>query len=99
MSLDQSISDDADNDRRILRNHDDDDDEDGIVGQLWSTIVSKVNTFESIDSFVCYGLLSMLPLLIVSSWLSLYSRYVLFVLYVGLACPIEEHCICLDSLV
>lgn len=71
MSLDQSISDDADNDRRILRNHDDDDDEDGIVGQLWSTIVSKVNTFESIDSFVCYGLLSMLPLLIVSSWLSL----------------------------
>jgi len=71
MSLDQSISDDADNDRRISRNHDDDDDdEDGIVGQLWSTIVSKVDTFESIDAFVCYGLLSMLPLLIVSLWLS-----------------------------
>ncbi|PNY09461.1 GPI-anchor transamidase-like protein, partial [Trifolium pratense] len=40
------------------------------VGQLWNTILSKVNTFQSIDAFVCYGLVSMLPLLTVSTWLS-----------------------------
>ncbi|MCH85776.1 GPI-anchor transamidase-like protein, partial [Trifolium medium] len=37
------------------------------VGQLWNTILSKVNTFQSIDAFVCYGLVSMLPLLTVST--------------------------------
>ena len=40
------------------------------VGYLWNTILSNVNTFESIDAFVCYGLLLMLPLLVVSTWLS-----------------------------
>jgi len=40
------------------------------VGQLWNTILSKVNTFESVDAFVCYGLVSMAPLLIISVWLS-----------------------------
>ncbi|XP_004488386.1 uncharacterized protein [Cicer arietinum] len=72
-SLDQSIS---DIDRRILRNSDNEDQlstEEHFhgVGQLWNTILSKVNPIESIDAFVCYGLVSMLPLLIVSAWLSL----------------------------
>eukprot|EP00256_Glycine_max_P035572 XP_006582081.1 GPI-anchor transamidase isoform X2 [Glycine max] len=43
------------------------------VGQLWSVILSNANTFESIDSLVCYGLLLMLPLLIFSTWLSKYD--------------------------
>lgn len=75
MPLDQSIS---DNDRRILRNSVDEDQSDKLstdenfhgVGQLWNTIISKVNTFESTDAFVCYGLVSMAPLLIISVWLS-----------------------------
>ncbi|KAK7281554.1 hypothetical protein RIF29_09651 [Crotalaria pallida] len=71
-SLDQSIT---DNDRRILRNFDEKDQFDieyqrDSVGQIRNTILSKLNTFESIDAFVCYGLLLMLPLLIVSTWLS-----------------------------
>lgn len=40
------------------------------VGQLWNTVLSNVNTFESIDAFVCYGMLLMLPVLAVSTWLS-----------------------------
>lgn len=75
MPLDQSIS---DNDRRILRNSVDEDQSDKLstdenfhgVGRLWNTIISKVNTFESTDAFVCYGLVSMAPLLIISVWLS-----------------------------
>ncbi|KAK7327769.1 hypothetical protein VNO77_21860 [Canavalia gladiata] len=76
MSLDQSIS---NSDRRILRNSNEEDQFDNLnaeeylqdsAGQLWNTILSNVNTFESIDAFVCYGLLLMLPLLIVSTWLS-----------------------------
>ncbi|XP_058723965.1 GPI-anchor transamidase-like isoform X2 [Vicia villosa] len=75
MSLDESTS---DNGRRILRNSDDEDQFNKLstkehflgVGQLWNTILNKLNTFESIDAFVCYGLVSMLPLLIVSTWLS-----------------------------
>ncbi|CAK8534343.1 unnamed protein product [Lathyrus sativus] len=76
LSLDQSTS---DNGRRILKSSDDDEDQfnklsteehfNG-VGQLWNTILNKVNTFESIDAFVFYGLVSMLPLMIVSTWLS-----------------------------
>jgi len=38
------------------------------VGQIWRAILG--NTFESIDTFVCYGLILMLPLLIFSTWLS-----------------------------
>jgi len=38
------------------------------VGQIWSAILG--NTFESIDTFVHYGLILMLPLLIFSTWLS-----------------------------
>ncbi|CAI8602121.1 unnamed protein product [Vicia faba] len=75
MSLDQSTS---DNSRRILRNSDDEDQFNKLgtkehflgVGQLWNTILNQLNTFESTDTFVCYGLVSMLPLLIVSTWLS-----------------------------
>ncbi|TKY73153.1 GPI-anchor transamidase [Spatholobus suberectus] len=76
MSLDQSIS---DTDRRILRNLDGEDQFNNLtteeylrqsVGQLWSAILSNVNTFESIDAFVCYGLLAMLSLLIFFTWLS-----------------------------
>ncbi|KAK7282069.1 hypothetical protein RIF29_10587 [Crotalaria pallida] len=71
-SLDQSIT---DSDRRILRNFDEKDQFDNeyqrdSVGPIRNTILSKLNTFESIDAFVCYGLLLMLPLLIVSTWLS-----------------------------
>ncbi|CAJ2642014.1 unnamed protein product [Trifolium pratense] len=68
-----------DNERRILKNSDDEAQFNKLsteehfhgVGQLWNTILSKVNTFQSIDAFVCYGLVSMLPLLTVSTWLSL----------------------------
>ncbi|WJX72291.1 hypothetical protein P8452_56184 [Trifolium repens] len=68
-----------DNERRILKNSDDEDQFNKLsteehfhgVGQLWNTILNKVNTFQSIDAFVCYGLVSMLPLLTVSTWLSL----------------------------
>ncbi|TKY58888.1 putative GPI-anchor transamidase [Spatholobus suberectus] len=76
MSLDQSIS---DTDRRILRNSDEEDQFNNLtaeeylrdsVGQPWCAILSNVNTFESIDAFVCYGLLSMLSLLIFFTWLS-----------------------------
>ncbi|KAJ1410326.1 Peptidase C13, legumain [Sesbania bispinosa] len=67
MSLDQSIS---DSNSRTLRNSDEKEYLQDSVGQLWNTILSNVNTFESIDAFVCYGLLLMLPLLIVSTWLS-----------------------------
>ncbi|CAL5207674.1 unnamed protein product [Lathyrus oleraceus] len=76
ISLDQSTS---DNGRRILTKSDDEDQFNKLsrkehyflgVGQLWNTILNKLNTFESIDAFVCYGLVSMLPLLIVSTWLS-----------------------------
>ncbi|KAL2347380.1 hypothetical protein Fmac_001380 [Flemingia macrophylla] len=40
------------------------------VGQIWRAILSTVNTFDSIDTFVCYGMLLMLPMLIFSTWLS-----------------------------
>ncbi|XP_020222602.1 putative GPI-anchor transamidase [Cajanus cajan] len=76
MPLDQSI---FDSDGRVLRKSDEEDQfnnltaEDYIrdsVGQIWSAILSNVNTFESTDTFVCYGLVLMLPLLIFSTWLS-----------------------------
>ncbi|XP_019417178.1 PREDICTED: putative GPI-anchor transamidase [Lupinus angustifolius] len=72
MSLDQSIT---DSDRRVLRNFDDEDQfnneyQQDSVGQIWKTILSNVNTFENIDAVVCYGLILMLPLLVVSTWLS-----------------------------
>ncbi|XP_027353850.1 GPI-anchor transamidase isoform X4 [Abrus precatorius] len=75
MSLDQSVS---STDRRILQNSNEDQFNNLTTeeylqdrgGQLWNTILSSVNTFESVDAFVCYGLLLMLPLLIVSTWLS-----------------------------
>ncbi|KAL5099412.1 hypothetical protein RYX36_003739 [Vicia faba] len=41
------------------------------VGRLWTTILNKVNTFESIDAFVCYGRVSMLPLLILSTYVAI----------------------------
>lgn len=37
------------------------------VRQLWNSILRNMNAFESTDAFVCYGMLLMLPLLIVSS--------------------------------
>ncbi|KAK7304134.1 hypothetical protein RJT34_15206 [Clitoria ternatea] len=76
MSFDQSIS---NGDTKKLRNSDDEDEFNNLTaeeylpdsfGQLWNTILGNVNTFESIDAFVCYGLLLMLPLLTVSTWLS-----------------------------
>ncbi|KAK7320149.1 hypothetical protein RJT34_04883 [Clitoria ternatea] len=76
MSFDQSIS---NGDTKKLRNSDDEDEFNNLtaeeylpdsVGQLWNTVLGNVNTFESIDAFVCYGLLLMLPLLTVSTWLS-----------------------------
>lgn len=75
MPLDQSIS---DSERRILRNSGHEEQSNKLsteenfhgVGQLWNTIISKVNTFESVDAFICYGLGSMVPLLIISVWLS-----------------------------
>ncbi|KAL2347379.1 hypothetical protein Fmac_001379 [Flemingia macrophylla] len=76
MSSDQSIS---DSDRNFLRKLDEVDQfnnltaEDYVrdsVGQIWRAILSTVNTFDSIDTFVCYGMLLMLPMLIFSTWLS-----------------------------
>ncbi|KAK7390609.1 hypothetical protein VNO78_25921 [Psophocarpus tetragonolobus] len=76
MSLEQSIS---DTDRRISRNTDEEDQFNNLAaeeylrysaGQLWSAIHNNVNIFESVDAFVCYGLLSMVPLLIFSTLLS-----------------------------
>ncbi|XP_057431429.1 uncharacterized protein LOC130724251 [Lotus japonicus] len=68
LSLDQTIS---NNDRRIWRNSDEDQfDKSSAEEHLQDTILSNVNTFESVDAFVHYGLLLMLPLLVVSSWLS-----------------------------
>ncbi|WVZ02110.1 hypothetical protein V8G54_022916 [Vigna mungo] len=74
ISLEQSIS---DNERMILINSDAEDQynnltaeehfQDG-VRQIWTAILG--NTSESIDTFVCYGLILMLPLLIFSTWLS-----------------------------
>ncbi|XP_015960878.1 uncharacterized protein LOC107484846 [Arachis duranensis] len=40
-------------------------------GHLWSFILGNVSTHESVDFFVCYGLVLMLPLLVFSTWLSL----------------------------
>ncbi|XP_027908708.1 putative GPI-anchor transamidase isoform X2 [Vigna unguiculata] len=74
ISLERSIS---DNDRMIFRNSDAEDQFNNLtaeehfrdgVGQIWRAILG--NTFESIDTFVCYGLILMLPLLIFSTWLS-----------------------------
>lgn len=39
-------------------------------GQLWNSILSKVTATENVDAFVRRGLLLMLPLLVVSTWLS-----------------------------
>ncbi|XP_022634209.1 putative GPI-anchor transamidase isoform X2 [Vigna radiata var. radiata] len=74
ISLEESIS---DNDRMILINSDAEDQynnltaeehfQDG-VRQIWTAILG--NTSESIDTFVCYGLILVLPLLIFSTWLS-----------------------------
>ncbi|KOM50674.1 putative GPI-anchor transamidase isoform X2 [Vigna umbellata] len=74
ISLEQSIS---DNDRMIFINSDAEDQYNNLtaeehfrdeVRQIWRSILG--NTSESIDTFVCYGLILMLPLLIFSTWLS-----------------------------
>ncbi|XP_061340527.1 uncharacterized protein LOC133287006 [Gastrolobium bilobum] len=72
MPLDQSISDSDTNsdDEDQLNNLSSEEYLHDSFGQLWNTVLSNVNTFESIDAFVCYGLLLMLPLLVVLTWLS-----------------------------
>ncbi|XP_028753082.1 putative GPI-anchor transamidase isoform X1 [Neltuma alba] len=67
-------------DRRILRNMNNKDQVSSNLstkensrhsfGQLWNSILSKSTTPENVDAFVCHSLLLMLPLLVVSTWLS-----------------------------
>ncbi|KAI4308031.1 hypothetical protein L6164_031150 [Bauhinia variegata] len=76
MPLGQSV---RDSDRRVLRNSHN---EDGISNQIteeylqgsgryiWNAILGNADTVENVDAFVCYGLLLMLPLLLLSTWLS-----------------------------
>ncbi|KAL5146796.1 GPI-anchor transamidase [Glycine soja] len=73
MSLDESISDSDSDEEDQFNNLTAEKYLQYSVGQLWSVILSNANTFESIDSLVCYGLLLMLPLLIFSTWLSKYD--------------------------
>lgn len=45
-------------------------DQQGAFRHLWQTFNDKVGKIEDVDSFVQYGLLIMLPLLLLPTWLS-----------------------------
>ncbi|XP_031380774.1 putative GPI-anchor transamidase [Punica granatum] len=73
MSLDQAVQDEK---RRILSNLGDQNiDSDtkcpmGSMIHMWNSILDEIEKFEDRDTLVYYGLVMMLPLLAVSSWLS-----------------------------